>query len=986
MYALKRLNRRRDEFVDLVYDGDEAQRSVMGWEVRDFVRSSKRKRGVSSSVNYRVRARREAECKISVLPSNPCICQLSSCDDRSTACSCEVGKERSGNEAASCVQISESEGQKQSFPGGILEDISDQIQDSVFENSHSAFSCEDSCFAVSSDPSSDAEELPISQKACAENPYAAQEPSVQYTRELNASEHDDVSFVEAKDVIYQLEVEQPCNTFSKYGSDTRSFFCEKPDICSPVTNVISVPSKIPEISDEVTVAAVSVEEVGEQKLVHCNAHDATFHSWDGIIGGKRMIFVARMVFFYIYLLPEAVNVSETQKMCIPLRRLKSLPEVEQFETEAGSSSATAEPLTKNRWKQMEVDSSEKFPVIEPYDGLRMILFADVCRPMRSPVDVAESPELEVLRAKASECRVSALKNASLSLQPEPPRDVSPPSLRHSGFEFDASYSSLSQFKVDDAIKSSLHCLHAIGHLKSVSSKEVPQNTAAKFRLCNDISSAVKKLGYDGDLGYQTFLYISHAELRSILLFLLARVPSDGDPVGDGERKSSVMTQVKAALNKSLTIPWIPWYCRKAPNVMKFCPDELHLSRTEGYSATCEKLTVDKRHLLPTLISAYALCKASRDVERNSAKKLRNQKRVTGLLRQELSDCRIDASRNIDAFRCPDVVANFDIVSQREASNPAKPEVLREEELLREEEEKSELRNEIEAVEESLRKIEKEIIKLEGKVKQANDVILTDRAEMETTKKEYLVKKRAFDFLPDAPKNVEKLIAVNKLAGEKLHEAEQSWNERKLAMTKKIEDLRNDWLKEQESSDVLKDELVALEERVKLLENDTRVKTAQIERIISSTKVRSKEADRSVYTQRILEVVNSIKKQCKGIDKVLEDTRSLQKSINLLEGKLDRSFTSADELVFKDAKKDEMNRRAYKSLAAIREGYDMLISTVREIGSMTREIRDLEDQVEEDKAKNVVSNLEGIQRDFAEMRAENAVLKVKLEELKASGNN
>jgi hypothetical protein len=45
--------------------------------------------------------------------------------------------------------------------------------------------------------------------------------------------------------------------------------------------------------------------------------------------------------------------------------------------------------------------------------------------------------------------------------------------------------------------------------------------------------------------------------------------------------------------------------------------------------------------------------------------------------------------------------------------------------------------------------------------------------------------------------------------------------------------------------------------------------------------------------------------------------------------------------------------------------------------MTREIRDLEDQVEQDKKKNVVSNLEGVQRDYAEMKAENTVLKAKL---------
>lgn len=61
---------------------------------------------------------------------------------------------------------------------------------------------------------------------------------------------------------------------------------------------------------------------------------------------------------------------------------------------------------------------------------------------------------------------------------------------------------------------------------------------------------------------------------------------------------------------------------------------------------------------------------------------------------------------------------------------------------------------------------------------------------------------------------------------------------------------------------------------------------------------TKDVNRSAYTRRILEIVSNIKKQKVAIDQILIDTRSIQKDINQLSGKLDRTFTVTDELIFK----------------------------------------------------------------------------------------
>ncbi len=58
--------------------------------------------------------------------------------------------------------------------------------------------------------------------------------------------------------------------------------------------------------------------------------------------------------------------------------------------------------------------------------------------------------------------------------------------------------------------------------------------------------------------------------------------------------------------------------------------------------------------------------------------------------------------------------------------------------------------------------------------------------------------------------------------------------------------------------------------------------------------------RTFYTQRILSIVANVKKQNEEMHRVLEDVKSVQREINSLEGKVERTFTVTDEMIFKVA--------------------------------------------------------------------------------------
>lgn len=67
----------------------------------------------------------------------------------------------------------------------------------------------------------------------------------------------------------------------------------------------------------------------------------------------------------------------------------------------------------------------------------------------------------------------------------------------------------------------------------------------------------------------------------------------------------------------------------------------------------------------------------------------------------------------------------------------------------------------------------------------------------------------------------------------------------------------------------------------------------------------KDVNRSSYTKRISEIIGNIKKQKKEITNVLRDTKAIQKDINTLTGRLDRTFAVADELIYKVSKQKEL---------------------------------------------------------------------------------
>lgn len=84
-------------------------------------------------------------------------------------------------------------------------------------------------------------------------------------------------------------------------------------------------------------------------------------------------------------------------------------------------------------------------------------------------------------------------------------------------------------------------------------------------------------------------------------------------------------------------------------------------------------------------------------------------------------------------------------------------------------------------------------------------------------------------------------------------------------------------------------------------------------------------------------------------------------------------------ILQTAKKDEPSKKAYKLLATLHSNCGDLILMVNEIGLVEREIRDLQDQIESERDRNVPDNLKRITNDLKllEMEAKETQDKINL---------
>uniref|UniRef100_A0A8C3FM94 Coiled-coil domain-containing protein 22 n=1 Tax=Chrysemys picta bellii TaxID=8478 RepID=A0A8C3FM94_CHRPI len=348
------------------------------------------------------------------------------------------------------------------------------------------------------------------------------------------------------------------------------------------------------------------------------------------------------------------------------------------------------------------------------------------------------------------------------------------SLRLSGTQVPEEVQSLQEFTTELIVESVVRCLRVIHPSLGASLGHVlPPGMSARFRVGTSLAQACQELGYQGDVGYQTFLYSSEPEIRRLLLFLVEKLPRDDaeDARQPAGKSAGLLRAIAATIKEQLGTPWVPPACR-TPRLQRLQGGVLGGLGSGGLGG-------------PGVLGGLGSGGAGR----------------TGVLG---GLGRWGAGRTGD-------VGGLEVEA---ALTPPPPQLL---------------------VESSAQRL--------------------------------------------------------------VHLAAQ-WETRRGPLVDQYRHLRAARHSRQLESTRRVSEIQALHERGRSAAAEARRKEDLCRQLLTELESLPKDVSRAAYTQRILEIVGNIRKQKEEITKILSHTRALQKEINGLTGKLDRTFAVTDELVFK----------------------------------------------------------------------------------------
>ncbi|XP_028160338.1 coiled-coil domain-containing protein 22 isoform X1 [Ostrinia nubilalis] len=482
--------------------------------------------------------------------------------------------------------------------------------------------------------------------------------------------------------------------------------------------------------------------------------------------------------------------------------------------------------------------------------------------------------------------------------------------------------SICELPVEIIIESASRCLSEINHNLKIPTK-LPSGISHRIEVASQIASICKDLGYKNEVGYQTFLYSNEADLRQVFMFLIERLPNEGTQTStrtaSTNKKQLFLQEISNKINEELNTIWIPPCCNV--NTQKSIGDSIACNNTSDQQIKkYGDIEVNEEHLMKSLFKI-------------------KEKYLNTETKCELRETDPDPSKEAN-------VEDYEIHK-------------------------------------SLKELQEEVIVLRQKL----DTLESDRNVMDV---EYSQVQKSCEKVETEMKNVQNIlesIGINDIENtdsvnnviEKvqnnicsLHKKSEELTSKNLSLKVDIDKINKSMTTSESERTKCKKVLLNLKEEAKAIKDEYQ-HNEEIRNQLKKSYEKCKGGNkRSIYTKRILEIISNVDKQNMEIKKILEDTRQLQKEINSLEGQLDRCFSIADETLFRDAKKDDQAKKAYKLLALLHSECSTIVSLVNDTGTIAREIVDLEDNIKTEKAKKAEDTLKKIHLDLTKMQQESVL--------------
>ncbi|KAI4464089.1 jm1 protein [Holotrichia oblita] len=546
-------------------------------------------------------------------------------------------------------------------------------------------------------------------------------------------------------------------------------------------------------------------------------------------------------------------------------------------------------------------------------------------------------------------------------------------LKHLNCNIDEDVTSIKNFDPDMVVDAVVRCLEVIKPGVNMPHKLSP-SMSLRLKLATSLTEHIKELGFRGDIGYQTILYCNEVEVRRVLMFLLERLPRETDtdiPIQQTGYVYNLTKRIEEKVKLSLNKKWIPTSFLRH-GIRQCRTDYLKSSYISTYPLRTENVKVPSTQSESEHLKEYWVYYVNDITKQCSDRNL-----IPSLIFRDTDFNNINLNETIESIH--EKVPYFDInVAESNTITPVNSTLSTiEEKAINPVYNVHEMK--INTLSQNIKQQKQLIIALKQNLEmERNNLakVSDEKLKEEEHLKELLtkckIKSRTLTVLSKED-NLEKLKNLIQSGNERLTELETQWRKVEAPLLAEYNTLNTEVTaaevklqEEKERIRNIKDKKLQLQEEVKNKDKLEKLLKEERERLSKNTR-------RSAYTRRILEIIGNIKKQNDEIQKILNDTKVIQKDINSLNGQLDRSFTLCDELIFRNAKQDEMSRKAYKLLATLHNDCGAIIQTITEMGVTERESRNLQEQIDTEISKAVGISLEQVNADIQNVRKEIGLL-------------
>ncbi|KAH0997817.1 hypothetical protein GBA52_021681 [Prunus armeniaca] len=420
-------------------------------------------------------------------------------------------------------------------------------------------------------------------------------------------------------------------------------------------------------------------------------------------------------------------------------------------------------------------------------------------------------------------------------------------------------------------------LNLIGKTPPFPTSLPDSSVADKFKLCTDIASAIKSLGYLADLSFHQFLYPSEEDSYKLIRFLVERLSELSEDIGkSGPKGVNDRREVKEDSFES--------------NL------EDHKTGDQGsdlsydkVGAKLDKLTFNGK--LPELTNTNdedASFSTSADAH---------------LIPQKLDENGVDHVSSSSTGEFNEGGQNSVLSRKHSTEKLQNQEKLLMEEVTAKASELKHLEEELELLKEAAdmafdihHPVEFYLAKLNEQVEVRKHHLGELKSEWEVVRKHLEEKKKSLE---------ESLYANNPDAQEKLQ---------------KLKNL------ELEKESILS----AVQKREE-----------ELSKLSMDLAKQPKLESRRSYIERVKEITKNSRKQEADIEQILKDTRELQLESNSIQERLHRTYAVVDEMVFREAKKDTVGKQAYRLLTSIHETFEQIREKILANDRIRREVAEHE---------------------------------------------